>query len=536
MKIILYKLFGENERVDKTNYMMLYTQITGYLRSQTSITHPSIQVESDSFLDCNYAYIEEFSRYYFIREIISIRNNLWQLELDCDVLMSFKDRILSLTAFVSRNQYIYNEKLIDKLEPLYPSYSVNKITKKEYALFDIIKENSSEKSDEFTIYVVCSSVRYTTANYTDGYSAFPHNLYNTPSSYYSPYNHNIVVYAFKGTLAIQWLLGKFIENDDIPNYILSIYIAPFSDYCINNFLSFEEISYASYGVIIGSYRVGEKGDVNNVYVAHVKNDIPVVTIDLDIIQDFKCFEPYRQLDIYLPFYGYLDLDTNTIFGTGKDNITSAKLLIYQSLDLTNGSILYNINVERVINGTTEYNHIKSVSGTFASELPITYTNATDVKRQSEANLLNFIGSSIQAYGYGASNITESYTRSGLVGALTGSVQMVGNISAQALGYLANERVNRVKGGVSTFTSSYNAYSSPLFIFLRDFKTNSALNNEESYRELVGKPTKQILSLGDLYGFTILDDFHLTSFHNATSEEKEILKNILLTGFYLPIKP
>ena len=50
---------------------------------------------------------------YFINDIVSIRQNLWQITLSVDVLMSYKDQILETNAFVARNQNDFNKDIID---------------------------------------------------------------------------------------------------------------------------------------------------------------------------------------------------------------------------------------------------------------------------------------------------------------------------------------------------------------------------------------------------------------------------------------
>ena len=58
----------------------------------------------------NYAYIEDFARYYFITDIKSIRNGVWEISFLCDVLMSFKNDILNAHAVIDQTQEydIYN--------------------------------------------------------------------------------------------------------------------------------------------------------------------------------------------------------------------------------------------------------------------------------------------------------------------------------------------------------------------------------------------------------------------------------------------
>ena len=142
MKIILYNNHSENNKLDKS--IVEIVELQGYLREQTSLINPQILIEFhpeqfdgyvkednqvyvmyngvkitwDSFinkyvLSANYVHIPEFNRYYFINDIVSIRQNLWQISLSVDVLMSYKNQILETTAFVARNQNEFNKDIID---------------------------------------------------------------------------------------------------------------------------------------------------------------------------------------------------------------------------------------------------------------------------------------------------------------------------------------------------------------------------------------------------------------------------------------
>lgn len=91
---------------------------SGVLRNGTSITDPIVQIELSStngmsFSDINYVYIEEFHRYYYVTSIRSVYNNMWEIACHVDVLMSFKDQILSQNAIVARQEQIYNLYLDD---------------------------------------------------------------------------------------------------------------------------------------------------------------------------------------------------------------------------------------------------------------------------------------------------------------------------------------------------------------------------------------------------------------------------------------
>ena len=101
--ISLFKTVSENNRVVKT--LTDEKQLSGELRNQTSVLNPSIIIESaDNISTYNYAYIPEFSRYYYITEIISVRTNCWAISLRCDVLMSYKDEIRSMSVILNNTQ------------------------------------------------------------------------------------------------------------------------------------------------------------------------------------------------------------------------------------------------------------------------------------------------------------------------------------------------------------------------------------------------------------------------------------------------
>lgn len=76
--------------------------ISGTLRTSTSIISPVITFESSSPLRYNYAYIPEFRRYYYIKNVISARNNLWEVQFEIDPLMSFKADICALKVVVDK--------------------------------------------------------------------------------------------------------------------------------------------------------------------------------------------------------------------------------------------------------------------------------------------------------------------------------------------------------------------------------------------------------------------------------------------------
>lgn len=74
---------------------------SGTLKEETSVTNPIIIMELENPTGFNYAYIPEFGRYYFIDDMISVRNGLWSISMSVDVLESFKNEIRGISVILS---------------------------------------------------------------------------------------------------------------------------------------------------------------------------------------------------------------------------------------------------------------------------------------------------------------------------------------------------------------------------------------------------------------------------------------------------
>ena len=106
---------AKNNIVDKTRYLSNQTSISCVLREGSSVMSPVIQIETPTHIvddvevdydvtKFNYAYIPFFNnRYYFIEDIISVNNRLWELHLRTDVLYSFAAEIYKSNAIVTRS-------------------------------------------------------------------------------------------------------------------------------------------------------------------------------------------------------------------------------------------------------------------------------------------------------------------------------------------------------------------------------------------------------------------------------------------------
>ena len=129
MTIKLYTNNSDKIVVDKSITQM-GNDVSGTLREDCSVIDPVIKIEAPASFDltsCNYAYITEFGRYYYINNIVCV-GNLFELHMHVDVLMTYKSAIRTNTAVISRQEKYYNLYLQDGVfkQQSNPHYEIKK--------------------------------------------------------------------------------------------------------------------------------------------------------------------------------------------------------------------------------------------------------------------------------------------------------------------------------------------------------------------------------------------------------------------------
>lgn len=104
---------SEPERLSKklTNII----EMEGTLKNETSIIDPTLLVYGamSNFVKVNYMYIPSFARYYYVTDIRSIKNNLFEIDGHVDVLMTYRSQIRKNKAVIRRSEKNYNLYLND---------------------------------------------------------------------------------------------------------------------------------------------------------------------------------------------------------------------------------------------------------------------------------------------------------------------------------------------------------------------------------------------------------------------------------------
>lgn len=129
MLVILYTNTSENYRLDKT--IQSQGSFSCTLKEGCSVENPVILLSSNvNLAGINYMFIQEFQRYYYIGDIVSVHNGLWEVHGHVDVLMTYKDGIKACQATFKRQENLFNMYLDD---PEFHTYNKSQVVTKVFS-------------------------------------------------------------------------------------------------------------------------------------------------------------------------------------------------------------------------------------------------------------------------------------------------------------------------------------------------------------------------------------------------------------------
>ena len=114
--IYLLETFDDDRTCGKT--FTTIDSISGVNKAEFLIDNRNIMIEYSGNIDnVNYLYDSDLGRFYFVRQKSIVKNGLYNLLLECDVLQTFADSIKNLSAVCERSETNYNALLLDSEIP-----------------------------------------------------------------------------------------------------------------------------------------------------------------------------------------------------------------------------------------------------------------------------------------------------------------------------------------------------------------------------------------------------------------------------------
>ena len=528
MKLVLYNNFSETNQLNKNISKII--ELEGSLLDATSIINPVIKIffnpegmESyvvednqayivfngmkitwDSFiydyvLAANYAYIPEFNRYYFINDIISVRKNIWQLVMNVDVLMSYKDHILKLDAFVTRNEFKFNPLVKDDLVSYYYDKEVTEyIPTKGNKVNTTFNPNVSHSTNcvlsciSFNSLPAGSNINPPAGTTLPTIRQYEYEEMFSETCFIMPmYKINIVSY-------------RVLKSDNLGSFVKSIVVYPFD---------LEKQSDTAVIVYLGDTAIRtlnqETEEYLEAYYAKYKVSNYYVIADFTISGDsFLDYEPYTMYELFIPYYGWISLSANQIM--------NHRLIVYYTIKVEDGSA----NV--YVYDTTDNKTLFTSTCQLGIRIGLSTTNNEEISAAKKANNLNLtlgLVSSVASIGIGA------YT-----GNATAVVGGVLSGAKSITSYVNNNSMMFDKAQATYSDSVSGMYSSQECVIRKTIMKPK--NYNEDYAKLMGKPLNEYCKLNTLKGFTSVGNLHIENIASASRTEHDQLKALLEEGIIL----
>ena len=112
MQITIFQNFSKEH--NSTKQPSGGTVVNCYLKDDTSLINPIFILDRPDF---TINYVAWGSRYYFVDDIVSIRNSAVEVHCSVDALASWKTQIGASSQYVTRSASAYNEYIIDSMYP-----------------------------------------------------------------------------------------------------------------------------------------------------------------------------------------------------------------------------------------------------------------------------------------------------------------------------------------------------------------------------------------------------------------------------------
>lgn len=128
MSITINLMYNASDKNVVSKSLTTLSSLTGTLKETTSILNPVITFQGSIPTNCNYMYIPDFNRYYFVNDIMSVHNDIFEVSAHVDVLQTYSSGIRNCTGIISRQQSTYNLYLDDGVFKTYqnPTFKLDK--------------------------------------------------------------------------------------------------------------------------------------------------------------------------------------------------------------------------------------------------------------------------------------------------------------------------------------------------------------------------------------------------------------------------
>lgn len=306
-------------------------------------------------------------------------------------------------------------------------------------------------------------------------------------------------------------LAYFMWSGDFADLIKKVFAEPFAALISLKILYSPISKGASQTVWLGNVET----DVSMSKVTAQFSDVDMGTINVnEFFGSFADYAPFTKIQIFLPFIGYKDLNT--------DEIMNSQLHLRYRVDVYSGACIAFLTITKTIKSTQLNSILYQFDGNCAMEIPFT---SNDNSRYVSA-ILNSAASSALSLAN-----TSTFTQAqppfmmdkGESAKFTlGSLAPVANGLLDIMSTKPNvQRAGSLAGAVSSM-----GVKQPYIIIHRPIQHMPA-----NYQHFIGIPLNLSRQLSTVKGYTIISQIFISS-QTATDEEITMITEILKSGVIL----
>ena len=481
------------KRKNSTLQPTLTTTFDVLLKSPTSLHTPTFTISAASF---DYNYIKWGDRYYFVTDVVSRNNNLWEVSAVCDVLATFKADIIASTQFVSYSSAQGSIWLADTRIPLLKSASVLQsissmnflFTSGGFYVLSVVGKSGCElfMCDITHLHSLLDKITDWSDDLIDDIFAGNYPWTTISAATYDFTSPEKAIESIGKMNALTGLAGN--AYNDAPNCIRSCIWVPF-------FASF--FASGSDKIWLGQFDTG---------VSTFKcTSSPVTrTVTVSIpwhYSDWRrsvCEEVY----LYLPLVGMINIPSDEI-------VNESSLSIEWSATATDGCIAY-----RVIAGN-------QVVGTYGANCAVNFP--IGVSQQASAG--EIVQTALPAIKQTVSAGISGFAKSGVGGAVMGSLG-AGIVGGYHIADAALTRHNSSIGGIGGGAGTGLSLDCKCFTV-----SHATAVNPADMQATLGLPTMRPMSLSTLTGYCECANAHVAA-DGAEAQELDEIDAYLNSGFYI----
>lgn len=472
-----------SKRKNSTLQPSLSTSFDVLLKTPTSLHTPTFTISASSF---DYNYLKWGERYYFVTDVVSRNNNLWDVSAVVDVLATYKSAILATNAYVLYDS-VANTELVDNRLPMKTTKTVSVST----AACPFTPDSgcyilSLTGSHNTTGVYKCSGSEL--AALIDDVSDIKNNFFvdgvPQPPQPPSPPSGGSIQdeIEFAGDMilhfvnSLKWIfdiikqpISQIFGSGDIPENIRECRYIPFN---VGTTLGYNTI-------YLGTFQTNQSLGKLNTETVHRTTSVSIPWQ----ATDFRRRSPYTEIYLYLPYIGMIRLSSENLIGQTSINVA-------YTLALRDGSLICTVSSGSEILG--------QYSGNVGASVPVGISNV-NLPKATQSVITGAVGvasKNLGTVGMAALNFGD---------AVTPNFSCIGGLDGIA-GIATNQNI-------TCYTVFHDTIAAP------------NLNLAD-----VGAPSMCPKNLGSLTGYCQCANAHVAA--AAESQELDEIDAFLNSGFYI----